>query len=419
VRVLLVNPKTGTRYPQLPLGLLSLAGALKAEGYEAVVLDRNTGTSIAEIVAGADKADAIGISVWSCGAEDGAEISRGLRAAHPGIPIIVGGPHASALPAQTAVVLACNAGVVGEGEAALVEVLRDGDLKNRRGWIVNTPTGDIANLPMPAYGAVDWKRYKPHPPHGKWMPFVPMVTSRGCPYQCRFCSKSVFGSKHRSREPWQIVEEVDYLRKVFGIREVAFYDDTFTIDRKRMLELCRMLRERRLGVHWSCETRVNTVDVELLREMKSAGCFSVSFGIESANQKTLDYIKKGISVEQARLAVRLAKKAGLSTTGYFMFVPGMEGAEERANTVELAKALGLDYAQFATLTPLPGSALYDPLSSSTRYGGTGAGSGYEAQATRAFYLRPRYVARRAARAATSWSEMKLLVKGAAMMLRSS
>jgi radical SAM superfamily enzyme YgiQ (UPF0313 family) len=147
------------------------------------------------------------------------------------------------------------------------------------------------------------------------------------------------------------------------VKEVLFYDDTFTMNRKRTLALCKSLLDRKIDLPWSCETRVDLVDLELLIEMRKAGCYLISFGVESGNQTILDSLKKGIKLEDAKMAFQLTKKAGIQTVGYFMLGSPGDTPDTIKETIEFAKSVDADFAQFSITTPFPGTELYEAYKS--------------------------------------------------------
>ena len=165
---------------------------------------------------------------------------------------------------------------------------------------------------------------------------MPIITSRGCPYRCIFCCKSVFGKKYRSNSSAYIVDEIRFLNEKFGVKEVKFYDDVFTLDRKRVVALCMQLKEQGMDIPWTCETRVNLVDDELLRVMKSADCYMIEYGVESGNQGILNDLKKDITLEQTMEAFRLTHEAGIETVAYFMLGSPQETAETIEETIAFA-----------------------------------------------------------------------------------
>jgi len=155
----------------------------------------------------------------------------------------------------------------------------------------------------------------------------------------------------RFRSPQSIIDEIKHLQEKYGIKEVAFWDDTFTLQKDRVYELLRLMKENKLNIIWSAQARADKVDRELLRAMKEAGCWKLHIGIESLVQKNLDMIKKGTTVEQNCNAVRLSKEAGIEVEASFIFgIPG-ETFEDGLKTIELLKTLDIDYARFFSLTP--------------------------------------------------------------------
>ena len=188
---------------------------------------------------------------------------------------------------------------------------------------------------------------------------MPIITSRGCPYRCIFCSKSVFGKKYRANSPSYVVDEILFLKQKFGIEEIKFYDDSFTLDRKRIFEICRLLKKEKIDIEWTCETRVNLVDSDLLSVMKDAGCYMIEYGVESGVQEILCNLKKDITLKETVEAFDSTHKLGIETVAYFMLGAPEETVGTISKTIEFAKKLDPDFAQFSILTPLPGTELFD------------------------------------------------------------
>jgi radical SAM superfamily enzyme YgiQ (UPF0313 family) len=190
-----------------------------------------------------------------------------------------------------------------------------------------------------------------------------MVSSRGCPYRCTFClwPDILYGHKFRARSAQDVVDEIEQAARVFGHDEVYFDDDTFTIDRQRVLDICRMIQERGLHqeVEWIAQCRVDTVDREMLAAMKAANCGYILFGVESGSPQMLKKMKKGITLEKVREAFRLTKEIGIKTQAFFLFgMPG-ETQDTIRETIEFAKEINASSTQFAIAIPHPGTALYD------------------------------------------------------------
>jgi len=266
--------------------------------------------------------------------------------------------------------------VRGEGEQTMLEVAKvlEGNSLNslkkvpgityrEEAKIRSNPSGspilELDALPFPAFHLLPMGKYRLHPPFGRGSPVMPIITSRGCPYRCIFCSKSVFGKKYRANCPDYVINEVRLLNEKFGVKEIKFYDDVFTFDKKRVVSICTQLKEMGVDIPWTCETRVNLVDEELLGIMKDSGCYMIAYGVESGNQGILNSLKKDITLEQAIRAFELTKEAGIETVAYFMIGAPWETPDAIKDTIEFAKKLDPDFVQFSTTTPYPGTELYE------------------------------------------------------------
>jgi len=218
------------------------------------------------------------------------------------------------------------------------------------------PTTDWDTIPLPRFDLIpSLKPYQINTPHGK--PFVIMYTSKGCPYSCTFCTVRRTSYKKRSAE--SILNELRYLKKSFGVRTVSFFDETFTIDRKRTMALCEAIKQENLHIRWYCNTRVELVDRILLSKMREAGCSGIAYGIESGSQRILDDVEKGNTVEEAENAIRWTKQAGIKA--YCSFIVGLPGeswetVEETLRFIVRTRPTG---AQFNVAVPYPGTPMYD------------------------------------------------------------
>ncbi len=187
------------------------------------------------------------------------------------------------------------------------------------------------------------------------------MTSRGCPGKCTFCDQSVFGHHCRRRSVENIMAEVRELVERHGAREIRFFDDTFTMDRKQVQKICKRFRRDFPNVPWTCLTRVKHVDLELLNTMKQSGCWQVLFGLEAGDDETLERLGKGTTVEMNRRAVLAAHEAGLSVRADFIVgVPG-QTMDNLKNTLDFACSLPIDFAHFNKFVPYPGTQLYREL----------------------------------------------------------
>lgn len=215
---------------------------------------------------------------------------------------------------------------------------------------------DLDELPFPAWDLVDTGRYR--------MPFsgrryLLTASARGCPYGCTFCANKVYyGARLRRRSPARIVDEIEWIGEEFGITDFLIWSESFTNDQSYAIETAEEILRRGLDIDWVCNSRVDTVSPKLLRTIKEAGCWMIGYGIESGSQEVLDSVRKGTSIFDAVQAVRMAHEVGLEVTGHCVL--GFPGESQRTmrETIDFAKFLRLDYAQFYCAVAFPGSQLY-------------------------------------------------------------
>jgi len=319
--------------------------------------------------------DIIGITSTILTISTAHELSKEIKKRFPRIPLVIGGPQLCSAPEATMKDGSYDIGVIGEGETTMLELVKaliDGrdDLTGIKGLVLKKGAElvfnasrsyieDLDTLPFPArhlYPSLD--KYRPVPASYIKKPVGLMISSRGCPYQCIFCDRKVFGNRFRAHSPKYVVNEMENVIKIHGAREIRFMDDTFTLDIKRVDAICDEIFKRGIKVPWTCLTRVNTVNLDILKKMKRAGCWQVIYGIESGDQKMLDIIKKGVTVEENERGIVLAKKAGLNVRATFVFgLPG-ETLGTIKNTVEFAMRTRLDVVNFFTVILFPGNELY-------------------------------------------------------------
>jgi radical SAM superfamily enzyme YgiQ (UPF0313 family) len=215
-------------------------------------------------------------------------------------------------------------------------------------------------LPFPAWDLLKGfpKIYRPPFHSYLQLPVANIITTRGCPYACSFCDRSVFGRKVYSHSVEYIIGMIKYLVKDFGIKEISIKDDMFILFPDRVIKFCRQLHKENIGVTWSCNARVNSVNDELLREIKKAGCWMISYGIESGSSKMLNKMRKGITKKQIMTALELTRKHGIVSKGFFMLgVPG-ETKETLDETLNYIKKLPVDEINVNFFTPFPGSEFF-------------------------------------------------------------
>ncbi len=220
------------------------------------------------------------------------------------------------------------------------------------------PLNDLDSLPFPARELYPWERY--HEPIYEKLPWITMITSRGCPYRCTFCAwpQVMYGRKFRARSPENIADEIEHCLEKHKPGEIFFDDDTFTIGKSRVKKICDEMIKREFNIIWSCMGRVDTVDKEILELMAEAGCRRIKFGVETGSEKLMQKIKKGIKLKDVPPVFKYAKEAGLKVHGTFMIgLPG-ETRETAMQTLDLASELCMDTAQFSIATPFPGTEFW-------------------------------------------------------------
>ncbi|MCL6451132.1 MAG: B12-binding domain-containing radical SAM protein [Acetobacteraceae bacterium] len=385
-----------------PLGLLSLAACARAAGHRVAVLDAEA--LGLKLKAAAKEAlefrpALAGLTATTLSLSSAAALAALLKEGSPGTLVAVGGPHATALPEDTlARYPAFDLAVVGEGEETLLELLSvldeggwrraagapwDGEVAARFGRVAGIALRvgrgepertapreaipDLDRLPRPAWDLLDGFPWRYRLQAQSWFatPSTSVCGSRGCAGRCTFCCRGVFGRRVRAHSPEYLVAALRELKCRFGVRGVQFEDDNFTLLRPRLLRFCELARAERLGVEWSCQARVDTVDPEMLKAARLAGCRAVLFGVESADPAVLEILGKRITPDRAYLALSWARAAGLATKGFFMFGCPGETRDGLGRTVEFMLRAPLDDISIHMYTPFPGTELYPNIS---RYG---------------------------------------------------
>lgn len=319
------------------------------------------------------KPDIVGLTATTPQINDASIAAHAIKQVDKDIATIIGGVHVNNLPKETLQEFPYfDFSVYGEGEKTICELIDkiksgNNDFLSVKGLAykinnkvkVNPPRGVIENvdeLPFPDFEGFPLDKYTPFHSVKKGIVELPLMTARGCPYKCIFCCRPT-GNKPRLRSVESVIMEIERDIEKFNARRIVFLDDTFILSKERILNICNEMIERGISksVTWITETRVDSVDKEILQKMKEAGCRLIMYGIESGNQKCLNNLKKGTTLEQARTAVKLTKEAKIEVDTNFILGCPNETYETILDTIDFALELDPDYAGFSIMTPFPGT----------------------------------------------------------------
>ena len=399
LKVLLISPMYNSSIVAPCLGLGYLASALKKNGHDVLILDGLR----EKIEYNPSEWDIVGVSAMSTYFPECIEEVK--KAKSYGLKTIIGGPHIICDPIQSLIDSGADYAAIGEGERTMTQLAAglppaqvDGLAYWNNGKVVQSKQSDSMigetesgattflmkenmytlqvgklkrdfQLNIDDFGRPDWSsidpRTYPVAPHGMIAhahPIAPIITTRGCPYSCTYCSAPITaGKRMRYRDPKNVVDEIEMLVNDFGVKEIQIEDDNFTLNRKHCITICEEILKRGIKVLWSLPNgvRIDKLDKEMLLLMKKAGCVSMALGIESANQRILDMIKKELNQEIVKKVVQDVADVGIETVGFFMIGFPTETKQEIENTINFALELPLTRAIFAKVTPLPGTELFD------------------------------------------------------------
>lgn len=379
IRALLIKPPSSDlAVLNQSLGLAYLAAVLEKEKIpvkiiDAPVLDYQQRQIIKE--AKRFKPTLIGLTCLTPEFPSALKLATNLKKHFINCFIVIGGPHPTVAPKETLKHACFDLAVLGEAEVTIIELIKAlrkdkdnlakikgvGFKKDKR--IIITPSRpfikNLDTIPFPARHLLPpLEKYQPSPGSYKNLPVGIIITSRGCPFRCTFCNRNVFGEQARFRSPENVVNEMEILVKNFRAKEIRIWDDTFNLNPERVIQICQEILKRKLKFSWTCQARVNHVNLKMLRWMKRAGCWQISYGIESGNQEILNKIKKGITLKMVRQAVAKTKKANIEVKGFFMLgLPG-DTEETMQETINFAKELDPDIAAFSITIPYPGTEIY-------------------------------------------------------------
>jgi radical SAM superfamily enzyme YgiQ (UPF0313 family) len=312
--------------------------------------------------------DIVGIQCTTFTLKDTLLTAKLVKKINKGIHVNIGGPHVLIYPKETLSFPEVDSLTIGEGEVTFTELVdcleQKRDLKTVKGimfkkdgeFITNEPRGFVENLDdlsFPARDLLPIKNYYSGISKSKFL--TTFLSSRGCPYNCLFCFTK--GRKFRERSPRNVIDELEECIKM-GITEFEFFDDTFTINPKRVIDICDLIIKENLKINWAIRARINTVDLEMLKKLKQAGCIRINYGVEAGTQEILNLIRKGITLEQTREVFRLTRKVGITALAYFMIGHPTETKEQILETIKFAKSLKPDYCSFGIAIPYPDTDMY-------------------------------------------------------------
>ena len=431
-----------------PLGLACMAAATRDAGHHVAVCDAYSfgfgEEEIREFIA-TERPDVVATTSTTPYIYDAWAIHRIAKEMNSDILTVNGGPHASHIPEDVARDENTDVAVVGEGEFIFLEILAEIDTRDFSeiaGIAYRTPDGKVKrnpnrvpnhhldNLPFPALDLLpSITDYTISPHHGRSGRFAPVNTTRGCPYNCEFCSITAYqGTKYRFRSVENVIEELKMLKNEQGVTMTSFREGVATLRKTRMKQICQRMIEEELNLSWTCTATISSADPEMFRLMKEAGCTSIEYGIETGSETVLNanpyLLSKNFSVEKVAEVVHMTADAGIDVHGYFII--GMPGETKQTvdETIKFACSVPISTAGFTIAIPFPGTELYHYYSSRNRlhdkpwyqfdpnFGvviehenltATELEAAYK-KAWRKFYLRPSQILRRF-RAIRSWADL--------------
>ncbi|PKN29545.1 MAG: hypothetical protein CVU64_07630 [Deltaproteobacteria bacterium HGW-Deltaproteobacteria-21] len=390
MKVLLVNPPYGAeerygkdlgRFGPLnePLGLAYIASNLEKAGHRVSILDAPAlgigSGDIPELIQG-DGYQIVGVTMLTPMYARSVEVVRTIRDAFPEMVIVVGGAHPTILPKET---LLRNPeidfAVLGEGEGVMLNLVNALENEESTAEIpglayrtgdeirvnpVPMSVTDLDDLPMPARHLLPMNAYHMTRSRTKSNHAYTVSVARGCPFDCAFCCR-IFGRKVRHHSVDRILEEIRILIERYGAKEINLEADTLTLNKPFLNSLCEELIRSGISkrIAWTCESRVDTVNAELLRRMKQAGCWQISYGVETGTQRLLDLIQKGITLERIERTFALTKQIGITIRAFYMLGLPTETREESLRTITFAKRLDAEWSQFTLCTPFPGTEMWN------------------------------------------------------------
>ena len=391
MKILLINPlgsnwiqglpdQTNIAIRMAPIGILSIAAYLLEAGHTVKVYDcqnslNNINRTKVMACVNTFKPDLVGFTAVTSSFTNAYFLAEEIKRQIPEIKIVFGGVHVSALRGKILEKFnAIDFVITGEGEKAIADLAAGVETQAIQGLVfrrglnicensLRTDLCQLDTLPFPAYRTLEGfpRRFEGALFNYPRFPVATIISSRGCIYQCSYCDRSVYRQSFRFNSAEYLYEQMCFLKKDFAIRHIFFYDDLFTFNRERIVKLCRLLKKKPLGMSFNCATHVGHVDEELLKLLKSAGCWMVSLGIESGSPQILARHKNKVDFASMKATVEKIQKAGLRAKGLFMI--GLPGETESTiqMTADFIDKLKLDDMNMTKFTPFPGSPIYQNI----------------------------------------------------------
>ncbi len=378
MKILLVSPPTESlsyKEGYYPIGLAIIGRILENEGHEVLIKDyyyKKYAPSTEEVLAliRRFKPDVFGMTCMTMNRVSCFRYSKIAKQINPNIKVIMGGVHASIMHEQILKNFPIDAIVIGEGEITTPELIKAFEKNKKLGDIKGIAFKDKKNrvIITGCRSPIENLDLIPFPKHEAFAEVINktkeavMITSRGCPFGCTFCSTTRYwGRKWRARSANNVVDEIEMLKKKFpSLKYITFYDDEFTIDKKRIMDLCDEMIKRKLGFEWSCAARVDSVSEEMLKKMKMAGCTNIGYGVESGSQKMLDAMGKKITLAQIKDAINLTNKVGIHYSPFLMVgIPGETWQTVKEGSRFLNSVKNLNAKIVARLEIYPNTPIYE------------------------------------------------------------
>ena len=377
MKSILVQPPGNSLFQVPPLGLGYLAAVLKQRGFEVEVFDLNVEVSALEELLSVERPSIVGVSCGIGNARQAFEVVRKVKTCFPSCFVVMGGPYPSIIGERLLVRHSdVDVAVIGEGEATIVElferfqngrgvsdvdglVFRDGKEIKRNS--LRAPIEPLDDLPFPARENLPMRLYGENA--------GVMFTSRGCPYQCVFCSWSVFGKRWRGHSPKYVLDEIEHLTQCYGVGTISFLDDNFAFDSDRAEKILDGItaKKSKLSLYFWNGIRVDSVTEGLLRKMRKAGCTAVNYGVESVDPDVLANIRKGISLDQVEKAVKLTREVGIKANVFLMVGNPGDTAKVVNKVKHFVERVKVDGVHVSMATPIPSTEFWSWVEQNGRW----------------------------------------------------